>query len=250
MTSALTVTNLTKTFGGLRAVNNVTLDVAPGERRAIIGPNGAGKTTLFNLIAGQLHADSGEIMLYDRSLTQLAVHQRARLGVSRTFQLSTLFGELTVRDQIALAVIGNDQKRRTRLLRGWEADPHVQDTVQRLIHTWGLTDVAHTPADALGYGTRRLLELVLATAHPPKVLLLDEPTAGVDQTDRQRIVDTIASLPRDITVLLVEHDMTVAFALADTVTVLTDGTELVTGPPETVARDTRVIDAYLGRQER
>ena len=250
MSHALTVTNLTKTFGGLLAVNNVTLSVAPGERRAIIGPNGAGKTTLFNLIAGQLRPDAGEIALYGTPLTRRAVHQRARLGVSRTFQLSTLFGELAVRDQVALAVIGNDPKRRTRLLRGWETDNHVRDTVERLIDTWGLRDVAHTPADALGYGTRRLLELVLATAHPPKVLLLDEPTAGVDQSDRKRIVDTIASLSRDITVLLVEHDMTVAFALADTVTVLTDGTELVTGPPETVARDTRVIDAYLGRQER
>lgn len=250
MTHALTVTNLTKTFGGLTAVNNVTLAITAGERRAIIGPNGAGKTTLFNLIAGQLACDRGDIHLFDTRITRLPVHQRARLGVSRTFQLSTLFGELPVRDQIALAVIGHDRARRTRLFTRWQADRHVADTVDTLLNTWGLTDVADLPADALGYGTRRLLELVLATANPPKVLLLDEPTAGVDQADRQRIVDTIARLSRDITVLIVEHDMTVAFALADTVTVFTDGSELLTGTPDVVSHDRRVIDAYLGRQER
>jgi len=247
--TALTLTGLTKTFGGLTAVNNVSLQVADGERRAIIGPNGAGKTTLFNLIAGQLRADQGRIVVYGKDVTVMPVHQRARLGVSRTFQLSTLFGELTVRQQITLAVMGRDKSLRTRLFTPLSAHTTVNDTVAEILHTWALTDVADTPSEALGYGTKRLIELVLATATKPRLLLLDEPTAGVDATDAKRIVDTISALPRDITVLIVEHDMTVAFHLADTVTVLTDGTELLTDTPKVVAGNQAVIDAYLGRQE-
>jgi len=247
--TALTLTGLTKTFGGLTAVNNVSLQVADGERRAIIGPNGAGKTTLFNLIAGQLRADQGRIVVYGKDVTVMPVHQRARLGVSRTFQLPTLFSELTVRQQITLAVMGRDKSLRTRLFTPLSAHTTVNDTVAEILHTWALTDVADTPSEALGYGTKRLIELVLATATKPRLLLLDEPTAGVDATDAKRIVDTISALPRDITVLIVEHDMTVAFHLADTVTVLTDGTELLTDTPKVVAGNQAVIDAYLGRQE-
>ncbi|MEX2532346.1 MAG: ABC transporter ATP-binding protein [Nitriliruptoraceae bacterium] len=249
MTDALNVTNVTKTFGGLTAVNNVTLSVTEGERRAIIGPNGAGKTTLFNLIAGQLHVDHGHVCVFGVNVTGLAVHKRARLGVSRTFQLSTLFGELTVRQQIQLAVIGREHTLRTGLFTPLSAHRHVTEQVDQILATWDLTDVADTPSVTLGYGTKRLIELVLATATKPRLLLLDEPTAGVDASDAKRIVDTISALPRDITVLLVEHDMKVAFHLADTVTVLTDGTELVTDIPDVVARNQQVIDAYLGRQE-
>lgn len=249
MTDALNVTNVTKTFGGLKAVNNVTLTITDGERRAIIGPNGAGKTTLFNLIAGQLDVDHGQVVVFGTNVTRLAVHKRARLGVSRTFQLSTLFGELTVRQQIQLAVIGHDKTLRTRLFTPLAVHRHVAEQVDQILATWDLTDVADTPSVALGYGTKRLIELVLATATKPRLLLLDEPTAGVDASDAKRIVDTISALPRDITVLLVEHDMKVAFHLADTVTVLTDGTELVTATPDVVARNQHVIDAYLGRQE-
>lgn len=249
MTDALNVTGVTKTFGGLTAVNNVTMTVKAGERRAIIGPNGAGKTTLFNLIAGQLACDQGGIDVFGTDVTRLAVHKRARLGVGRTFQLSTLFGELTVREQIALAVIGREPKLRTSLFTPLSAHRHVHDEVDQLVTRWGLTDVSDTPSVALGYGTKRLIELVLATATNPRLLLLDEPTAGVDAADAKRIVDTISALPREITVILVEHDMKVAFHLADKVTVLTDGTELVTDTPQQVARNPQVIDAYLGRQE-
>ena len=249
MNDALQVTRATKNFGGLTAVNNVTLQVGHGERRAIIGPNGAGKTTLFNLIAGQLLADDGQISVYGTDVTRMPVHRRARLGISRTFQLSTLFGSLTVGEQVALALIGQNSKLRSTLFTPLSAQRHITDTVHELLHTWGLEAVADLPSDTLGYGTKRLIELVLATASKPRLLLLDEPTAGVDAADAARIVDTISALPRDITVLIVEHDMTVAFRLADTVTVLTDGSELVTDTPQHVSSNQAVIDAYLGRQE-
>lgn len=249
MTDALSLTLVRKAFGGLTAVNDVTLKVAAGERRAIIGPNGAGKTTLFNLITGQLALDTGQIVVFGTDVTRLAVHQRARLGIGRTFQLSTLFGELTVRQQITLAVLGHDKPLRTSLFTPLSLHRHVHALVADCITQWGLVDVADTPSDALDYGTKRLIELVLATAAKPRLLLLDEPTAGVDALDAKRIVDTIRALPRDITVILVEHDMKVAFELADLVTVLTDGVELVTDTPAHVAGNQQVIDAYLGRQE-
>jgi branched-chain amino acid transport system ATP-binding protein len=246
---AVVTQDLTIRFGGLTAVDHVNLAVPKGQRRAIIGPNGAGKTTLFNLIAGQLKPSSGRVLIEGEDVSRQPVQRRTRNGVARTFQLSNLFGELTVSDNVRLAVAGSDASARRTFWRPLHGFPRIESRVSELLDRWDLVDVAEERPNELAYGQQRVLELVLATAGEPKLLLLDEPTAGVSKREAERLVDTIAGLPRDLTIILVEHDMDVAFRLSDEVTVMVDGTELVTGSPEAVASNERVIDAYLGRDE-
>jgi len=249
MTSAVVTTDLTIRFGGLSAVDGVSLDVPVGERRAIIGPNGAGKTTLFNLIAGQLRPTAGRVHLAGRDVTDLPVHARTRIGVGRTFQISNLFGELTVRDNVRLAVAGTQRRVRRMFWRPLSSVAEVEDRVTELLDRWRLAEVAEERPNELSYGQQRILELVLATAGGPKLLLLDEPTAGVSKREAEQLVETVAKLPRDLTIILVEHDMDVAFRLADRVTVMVNGRELITDIPDVVKRDARVIEAYLGGGE-
>lgn len=247
MTSALSTHDLTISFGGLTAVDRVSLEVEAGSRRAIIGPNGAGKTTFFNLVAGQLRPDHGRVIIQGDDVTDLAVHERTRAGVGRTFQISNLFGELSVADNIRLAVAGTIGGARINFWSPLRGIREVSDRVEELLETWHLTRIAESRTDELSYGQQRILEFLLATASRPRLLLCDEPTAGVSRRDAEQLVETIESLPRDITIVLVEHDMEVAFRLADEVTVMVGGRELITDVPDVVRRNPDVIDAYLGK---
>ena len=246
---AVVTTDLTIRFGGLTAVDHVNLRVPAGSRRAIIGPNGAGKTTLFNLVAGQLRPTEGRVHVSGRDVTNLPVHARTRQGLARTFQLSNLFGELTVADNVRLAIAGTDRRVARTFWRPLGGFPDIERRVAELLEQWDIADVAEEHPSVLSYGQQRVLELVLATAGEPSVLLLDEPTAGVSKTEASRLAETIAALPRDLTIILVEHDMDIAFELGDEVTVMVDGQELVTAAPDAIAGDERVIDAYLGRDD-
>jgi branched-chain amino acid transport system ATP-binding protein len=246
---AILTEDLTVSFGGLTAVDHVRLRVPKGQRRAVIGPNGAGKTTLFNLIAGQVRPTAGRVFVDGVDVTRQPVPERTRSGVARTFQLSNLFGQLSVADNVRLAVGGADPAVRRTFWRPLAGFSTIERRVGELLRQWDLEDVADERPDELSYGQQRILELVLATAGHPKLLLLDEPTAGVSKSEAERLADTIAALPRDLTVVLVEHDMEVAFRLADEVTVMVDGAELTTGPPDAVRSNQRVIDAYLGRED-
>jgi branched-chain amino acid transport system ATP-binding protein len=246
---AVRTEGLTIRFGGLTAVDHVDLQVPEGQRRAIIGPNGAGKTTLFNLIAGQLRPSEGRVLVGGEDVTRLPVQARTRIGVARTFQISNLFGELSVKDNVRLAVAGADPAVRRTFWRPLAGFAHVERRVDELLERWNIADVADEHPNELAYGQQRVLELVLATAGDPKLLLLDEPTAGVSKREAERLVETIEALPRGLTIILVEHDMDVAFRLSDEVTVMVNGEELVTGTPDVVRSDEQVIDAYLGRDD-
>lgn len=243
---AVETVDLARAFGGVRAVDEVSLTVPVGQTRAIIGPNGAGKTTLFNLLSGHLDPSAGRIRLFGNDVTDTSAHRRSRDGLSRTFQLSNLFGELTTLDNVRLAVAGNDPTARRRFWQPLRTLPRVDDRAREVIATFGLEQVATAAVAELAYGQQRVLEIAMALAGEPRVLLLDEPTAGVSRREAEAITAIIADLPADLTVLIVEHDMEVAFALADEVTVLVDGAELVTAPPAAVRQDPEVIRAYLG----
>jgi len=246
--SALGVETLSHDFGGLRALDTVGFDVAEGERLVILGPNGAGKTTLFNLITGLLRPTAGRITLFDRDVTRLAPHRRARLGLGRTFQVTTLFPRLTVLDSVLLAVQGADRARFT-LHRPRSAFPRLFTRAERLLEAWSLAERRDVPTRELSYGEQRQLELVLALAAGPRVLLLDEPTAGLSPAETAAVAGMIGRFPRDITILLIEHDMDVALALAERLIVLHDGRIVASGPRDEIKRDPRVAEIYLGTDE-
>jgi ABC-type branched-subunit amino acid transport system ATPase component len=239
--------DLEKRFGGIVATNDVSLKVEKGARHALIGPNGAGKTTLINLLTGVLRPTGGTIMLEGRDITALASHLRVRRGMARTFQINQLFLDLTPLETIGLAVserlgLGSDWWR----LVGSKAEVtrEIAETVER----FRLGDVMHTRTATLPYGKQRLLEIALAFACKPQVLLLDEPAAGVPEAERHELLTTIAELPADVTVLLIEHEMDLVFSFADRISVLVNGALFVEGNPEEVARDERVKAVYLGEE--
>ena len=236
-------------FGGVRAVDGIDLDVAIGETRAVIGPNGAGKTTLFNLLSGHLAPDRGSVELFGEDVTTMPPHTRSRAGVARTFQLSNLFARLTTREHVALAVMGDDPTTRRRFHLPIASSPRVVARTDELLARFDLHDQADLRVEELGHGRQRVLELAMALAGGPRVLLLDEPTAGVSRAEAGALTDIIAALDPDLTVLVVEHDMAVAFALADLVTVMVDGRELVTGTPDEVRGNPDVVTAYLGEDD-
>jgi len=246
--SALGVETLSHDFGGLRALDTVGFDVAEGERLVILGPNGAGKTTLFNLITGLLRPTAGRITLFDRDVTRLAPHRRARLGLGRTFQVTTLFPRLTVLDSVLLAVQGADRARFT-LHRPRSAFPRLFAHAERLLEAWSLVERRDVPTRELSYGEQRQLELVLALAAGPRVLLLDEPTAGLSPAETAAVAGMIGRFPRDVTILLIEHDMDVALELAERLIVLHDGRIVASGPRDEIKRDPRVAEIYLGIEE-
>ncbi len=243
--TALDVEGLTKDFGGLRAVDHLTLAVRPGERLAIIGPNGAGKTTFFNIITGLLPPSSGRITLFGRDVTRLPTHRRAQLGLARTFQITTLFPHLTVLESALLAVQASDPVRFT-LHRPATAYPHLVERAEALLNAWGLLDRRDVVTQHLSYGEQRQVELVLALAGSPKVLLLDEPTAGLSPAETASVSTMIRRLPREITILLIEHDMDVAFDLVDRITVLFQGRILAQGTKEEIRKNPEVMEIYLG----
>ncbi len=238
---------LEKRFGGIVATHDVSLAVEKGARHALIGPNGAGKTTIINLLTGVLRPTAGSIMLGGRDITALAPHQRVRLGMARTFQINQLFLDLTPLETIGLAVserlgLGSDWWR----LVGSKAV--VTEEIVDIVERFRLADFMHERTAILPYGKQRLLEIALAFACRPQVLLLDEPAAGVPEAERHELLATIAALPEEVTVLLIEHDMDLVFSFADRISVLVNGGLLVDGAPEDVARDPRVKAVYLGEE--
>jgi ABC-type branched-subunit amino acid transport system ATPase component len=245
MTIALETVNLEKKFGGLRVTSDLSLKIEAGARHALIGPNGAGKTTVINLLTGVLAPDSGRILLEGQDIAGLPVHKRVLRGLSRTFQINQLYADLTPLETIGLAASehlghGSDWWRRM----GTRTD--VNDEIAENLSRFHLLDVMNEPTATLPYGKQRLLEIAVALATKPRVLLLDEPAAGVPESERHDILSAVASLPRDVTVLLIEHDMDLVFSFADRISVLVAGAMLVEGPPDEVARDPRVKAVYLG----
>ncbi|WP_027660900.1 ABC transporter ATP-binding protein [Salinispora fenicalii] len=241
----LSAHGLTRDFRGFRAVDGIDLAVADGSVHALVGPNGAGKTTLFNLLTGFLSPTGGRIELAGCDITGLPAEQVARRGVARSFQITSLFPQLSAREHVELALqspsgLGWRFWRSAKLMRRYT------DRADELLAMVGLADLAAVPAEALAYGRKRALELAIALALDPKVLLLDEPTAGMGLEDVDRTVELIAQVRQGRTVVLVEHNMSVVGRLADTVTVLQAGRVLVEGPYEQVRADERVITAYLG----
>ncbi|MEU5882239.1 ABC transporter ATP-binding protein [Spirillospora sp. NPDC047279] len=236
---------LVKEFRGFRAVDGVDLSVAGGTVHALVGPNGAGKTTLFNLLTGFLKPTEGRIRLGEHDLTGRRPEQVARHGVARSFQITSLFAQLTPREHLQLALAGG-----TGLTwRFWRSDRTLDRFSERaaeLLDEVGLTDHADIPAGTLAYGRKRALELALALALDPKVLLLDEPTAGMGVEDIDRTVDLVRRVREGRTVVMVEHNMSVVARLADRVTVLQNGRVLVEGPYDEIRDDPRVVTAYLG----
>jgi len=245
MTAAVEVQDLCKAFGGIRAVNCVTFQVAPGERRALIGPNGAGKTTLFHCITGTLQASSGQVKFHGHVVTREPEYQRTKLGMGRTFQITNVFTDLTLSENMALAIMGTDQ-RKWVMSRPVSAFPAVRDQVLSGLSAVGLADRADHMVMRLSYGERRQLELALALGTRPKVLFLDEPCAGLSPSERQRIFAMVRELPRDITLVIIEHDMDVALGLADRVTVMNRGEVMAEGTPEQIQADRNVRDVYFG----
>ena len=243
--TSLAIEALSKNFGGLQALYDLSLEVQPGERRAIIGPNGAGKTTLFHLIGGQLSPSSGRISLFGREVTKLPPFRRAALGLARTFQIITLFLDLTVMENMLLAVQALDSVRFVlyRPLTGYR---NIVSQARSLLEQWNLWEKRRTLVRHLSYGEQRQLEILLALAQMPRVLLLDEPTAGLSPVETQQVVAMIQHLDPSITVLLIEHDMDVAFQVAQRITVLHYGRLLADGPPEAIRKDSTVAEIYLG----
>jgi branched-chain amino acid transport system ATP-binding protein len=243
--AAIRVGGLSKEFGGLRAVDGVSLAVPPGERRVLIGPNGAGKTTLFHCITGTLWPSAGAVALFGRDITRLAEPRRTALGMSRTFQISNVFAELAVIENMILALLGCDRRKWT-LHRPVGAFHAVRTRALEGLARVGLEHRAEAPARFLSYGERRQLELALALNANPRVLLLDEPCAGLSPSERQRTSQTIGRLPRSITLVMIEHDMDVALGLADRVTVLHRGKVILEGSPDEVQANPEVREVYFG----
>jgi branched-chain amino acid transport system ATP-binding protein len=248
MTTVLETRGLLKRFGGITPTNDVSIKVDKGARRALIGPNGAGKTTLINLLTGVLEPTSGTIWLDGHDITKAAPHPLVRRGIVRTFQINQLFSELTPLQSLALSVsaqLGSSG-------RWWKplgSDPRVAQACDTLLRQFHLDDVMNQKVSLLAYGKRRLLEIATALACQPRVLLLDEPVAGVPEGERQEIFDIINALPADVSVLLIEHDMDLVFNFARSVTVLVNGAVFAEGDVQTISNDPRVKAVYLGEGE-
>jgi branched-chain amino acid transport system ATP-binding protein len=236
---------LQKRFGGIAATQDVSITLERGARRALIGPNGAGKTTLVNLLTGMLEPTSGTILLDGVEITHLPAHRRARRGLVRTFQISQLFDTLTPLETLSM-VIAQREGAGLRLFAPLARYDTFAAEAASLLQRLHLGDVMDRRVSVLAYGKRRLLEIAIALASRPRVLLLDEPMAGVPSTDSSEILDTLSALPADVTVMLIEHDMDLVFRFASRISVLVNGALLVEGPSEEIARDPQVKAVYLG----
>ncbi len=239
---------LVKKFGGITATDHVNLSLQLGARHALIGPNGAGKTTLINLLTGVLAPTEGRIELQGQDISRLPSHQRVARGLVRTFQINQLFASMTPLQTLAMVV----SQRRGLGARWWQRlgqDASVVARCEELLALFRLTEVMHQNTAALPYGKRRLLEMAIALACEPRVLLLDEPVAGVPAGEREELLQTVAALPADVSVLLIEHDMDLVFEFADRITVLVNGAVLTEGAPEAIANDPQVKAVYLGHGE-
>jgi branched-chain amino acid transport system ATP-binding protein len=244
----LSCEGLVKKFGGITATDDVTLNLRRGARHALIGPNGAGKTTLINLLTGVLDPTAGRITLEGRDITRLAPHRRVGLGMVRTFQINQLFNSMTPLETLAL-VVSQHSGLGGSWWRSLGANVAVADRCAKLLDQFRLTEVASQRTEHLAYGKRRLLEIAIALACEPRVLLLDEPVAGVPAGEREELLQTVAALPADVSVLLIEHDMDLVFSFANRMTVLVNGAVLTEGDPDEIANDPRVKAVYLGHGE-
>jgi len=242
---ALEVVNLNKAFGGLRVTENVSLTISSGERRLIIGPNGAGKTTLFNQISGDLRPNAGHIKFFGKDITRFPSYKRAHCGLSRTYQIITLFSGDTIEHNVSLGLLGL-RPARWQMWRPIYFYADIAREARRTLDAVGLLHLAGHPIAGVTYGERRRVELAIALAQKPRVLLLDEPLAGLSNTERSVVKLLIAAIPRDTTVVMIEHDMDTALDLAETVTLLNYGRVIVDGKRDDVIADERTREVYLG----
>ena len=243
--TALEVRDLNKSFGGLRVTRGVELIVAPGERRLIIGPNGAGKTTLFNLITGELRADTGTMRLFGRDLMREPARRRAHLGLARTYQIITLFPGETLLRNVTLSLLGLSRARWNPIAR-LDRQPDLMDAAHAALVRVGLGHLAERPVGQTSYGERRRVEIAMALAPSPKVLLLDEPFAGLSIDERRDVLAVINAIPRDVTIVMIEHDMDVALEFAERISVLHFGEVVVEGTRAEVVEHPRTKEIYLG----
>ncbi|WP_426397672.1 ABC transporter ATP-binding protein [Ralstonia sp. R-29] len=247
-TPALSTRGLSKRWGGFHANSDISLSFAPGARHALIGPNGAGKTTFINLLTGAFAPTSGQVLLGDEDITRVPAHQRVKRGITRTFQINTLFPGLTVLESVMLAVF-----ERTGASWHWHrtvaSHKEARDEAMALLCRLQLGADALSPTHALPYGKQRLVEIALALATQPRILLLDEPAAGIPAGESAELFEVIASLPRDITILFIEHDMNLVFRFAERISVLVAGRVLTEGTPHEIVADPRVREVYLGEAE-
>jgi len=242
---ALEVIDLKKAFGGLVVTQGVSLAIRPGERRLIIGPNGAGKTTLFNQISGDMRPNSGQIKLFGNDVTSFAPYQRAHLGLSRTYQIITLFSGDTLEHNVTLGLLGL-RPSRWQMWRPLSFYSDLATEARRTLDAVGLLHLADHPVSEIAYGEKRRVELAMALAQKPRVLLLDEPLAGLSDTERSTVKSLIASIPSETAVIMIEHDMDTALDLAETVTLLNYGRVIVDGARDIVIADERTREVYLG----
>jgi branched-chain amino acid transport system ATP-binding protein len=243
--SALTVSALTKSFGGLHVTRGVDLNVEPGERRLIIGPNGAGKTTLFNLITGELTPDSGSIHLFGQDITKVPSRRRPHLGMARTYQIITLFARDTILHNVTLALLGLSPSRWNPLI-DLKRQGHFVEHAQAALERVGLGHIASRPLAQTSYGERRRVEIAMALIQNPKVLLLDEPFAGLSIDERRDVQKLLLAIPRDVTIVMIEHNMDVALEFAEHITLLHFGEVIVEGNRSEVVADPRTREVYLG----
>jgi branched-chain amino acid transport system ATP-binding protein len=243
----LRIKGLTKTFGGLVAVNNVDFELPSGQLHAIIGPNGAGKTTLFNLISGMLVSDSGAIYLHDRDITGQAPHRISQFGIARTLQIKSVFNGLSVFDNVWIAA--HSRARFLNPLKPASSYRTTANHADKILDEMGLTGLRNENAGNLSYGDVALLEMAIALATNPVLLLLDEPVAGMSHSETERMVARIKALRNSVNIILVEHDVEVVFNVAERITVMTNGSILTEGTPDQIAKDARVQEAYLGQPE-
>jgi branched-chain amino acid transport system ATP-binding protein len=244
---ALRVEKLSKSFGRLQAVNNVSFAVTSGERLAVIGPNGAGKTTLFNLIAGEFRPSSGKVYFFGRDITGVPQHHRSHMGLARTYQINSLFLKLSVLDNVELAV-QSQQRLRYQMVRSATAYHNVFDRAKALLEQIGLWQKRDALVQDIGYGEQRQIEIALALACNPRVLLMDEPTAGLSAAETEAVINMVRNLSEDITVVIVSHDMDVIFQVADKISVLCFGELIASGNPAEIRADPQVQSIYLGSE--
>lgn len=241
----LEIRNLSKRFGSLTAVDDLSLEVQAGERRAVIGPNGAGKTTLFHIVSGRFKPDDGDILFRGTVISGLKPHKIARLGMARSFQITNIFAELSVLENVRLAI----QARDLQEAAGSRKRSRIADTVERAIahlERLGLSSLSNARAGTLSYGDQRRIEIGLTLAMDPSLVLLDEPTAGMSRGQAQEIVELLKAIPRDVTIVLIEHDIDIVFKLSDRITVMTAGRVLAEGTPPEIERNKIVQEAYFG----
>lgn len=244
--NALEIRGLVKAFSGLRVISDFELCVAPGERRLIIGPNGAGKTTLFNLVAGELRPDQGSIGFFDRELTRLPARMRPRLGLARTFQIITLFPRESLLTNVALALLALSPEKWS-LIKDFYRMSGFETTAREVLGRVGLDHLAERPLSEATYGEQRRVEIAMALAQRPKVMLLDEPFAGLSADERAEVKRMLLAIPREVTIVMIEHDMEVALDFADTITLMHFGEVVVEGSRAEVVAHPRTREIYLGQ---